>query len=125
VQAGVLKAGIAPATVCSFVDVNINSQLNRFGVHNGGAQDAGLLNEKWEGLALLPVSGRDDKPDPNDEYYLFVASDNDFITQNGRTTPCAVAPWGTCLPNGRLYWLRPDTVQRRVGLQPCKPDPRV
>ena len=82
-KAGVLNADITPATVCPFVDVNINSQLNRFGVHNGGAQDAGLLNEKWEGLALVPVSGDDDKPDPKDEYFLFVSSDNDFITQNG------------------------------------------
>ena len=65
-----------PATLCSFVDFNINSQLNRFGAHNGGAQDAGLLNEKWESLALMPA----EKPD---EYYLFAVSDNDFITQDG------------------------------------------
>jgi hypothetical protein len=45
-------------------------------VHNGGAQDAGRLNEKWESLALV-------KADENDTYHLFSVSDNDFITQNG------------------------------------------
>ncbi|TLD23431.1 outer membrane autotransporter [Venturia nashicola] len=74
--AGVLNADITPARYCSFIDFNINSQLNRFGVHNGGAQDAGLLNEKWESMVLLPAEA-------DDEYYLFALSDDDFITQNG------------------------------------------
>ena len=85
--AGVLNAGIVPATYCPFLDYNINSQLNKFGVHNGGAQDAQLLNEKWESLALVPVNpGGDDEGDDegdDDEYYLFSLSDNDFITQDG------------------------------------------
>ena len=76
---GVLNAGIKAAQYCSFLDFNVNSQLNRFGVHNGGAQDNGLLNEKWESLATVPVN-----PGICDgEYYLFSLSDNDFITQNG------------------------------------------
>ncbi|MCJ1309977.1 hypothetical protein MMC25_003638 [Agyrium rufum] len=76
---GVLDAGITAAQYCSFLDYNVNSQLNRFGLHNGGAQDAGLLNEKWESLATVPVN-----PGVNDgEYFLFSLSDNDFITQNG------------------------------------------
>ena len=84
--AGVLNAGIVPATYCPFLDYNINSQLNKFGVHNGGAQDAQLLNEKWESLALVPVNpggGDDDDEGDDDEYYLFSLSDNDFITQDG------------------------------------------
>ncbi|KAL9624748.1 MAG: hypothetical protein Q9160_001102 [Pyrenula sp. 1 TL-2023] len=76
--AGVLKSGITPATLCPFLDFNDNAQLNRFGVHNGGAQDAGLLNEKWESLGLVPVNDGSDG-----EYFLFSFSDNDFITQNG------------------------------------------
>lgn len=55
--AGVLKPAITPATYCSFVDFNLNEQLNRFGAHNGGAQDAGLLNEKWESIGMVPVDG--------------------------------------------------------------------
>ncbi|KIW01249.1 uncharacterized protein PV09_07291 [Verruconis gallopava] len=73
---GVLNASITPAEYCSFIDYNINAQLNRFGVHNGGDQNSTLLNEKWESLALMPAEGED-------EYYLFSLSDNDFITQNG------------------------------------------
>ena len=53
---GNLNATITPATYCSWLDFNVNSQLNRFGVHNGGATDSGLLNEKWESLALVPVA---------------------------------------------------------------------
>lgn len=83
--AGLLNAGITPALYCSWLDFNVNSQLNRFGVQNGGPQDSTLLNEKWESLALLPINldnkGRDDGDE--DEYFLFSFSDNDFITQNG------------------------------------------
>ncbi|KAG9229311.1 esterase-like activity of phytase-domain-containing protein, partial [Amylocarpus encephaloides] len=77
---GVLKHGITPAEYCPFIDLNLNSQLNRFGLHNGGAQDATLLNEKWESLGIVPVDGLigDD-----DEWFVFSVSDNDFITQNG------------------------------------------
>ncbi|KAG9779971.1 outer membrane autotransporter, partial [Aureobasidium melanogenum] len=85
---GVLNPDVTPATYCSWLDFNVNSQLNRFGLHNGGAQDAGLLNEKWESIALVPVN-----PDAREcksgffkadgEYFLFSLSDNDFITQNG------------------------------------------
>ena len=77
---GVLKPGITPATYCPFIDFNINSELNKFGRHNGGPDDVGLLNEKWESLALAPVDGEDGE---EGEYFLFSLSDNDFITQNG------------------------------------------
>src|SRR5947209_16345934 len=71
-----LKAGITPATYCSFLDYNNNTELNKFGVHNGGTIQ-GLLNEKWESLELVKVH------DSPDEWFVFTASDNDFITQNG------------------------------------------
>ncbi|KAI1380489.1 esterase-like activity of phytase-domain-containing protein [Hypoxylon crocopeplum] len=78
-KSGELKKKITPATYCSFLDFNVNAQLNRFGIHNGGDQDQYLLNEKWESLGLVPVN-----PDaPNGEFYIFSLSDNDFITQNG------------------------------------------
>ncbi|ESZ91897.1 hypothetical protein SBOR_7727 [Sclerotinia borealis F-4128] len=54
--------------------------LGRFGVHNGGITDAGLLNEKWESMAVVPVDGIDGA---DGEWYIFSLSDNDFITQNG------------------------------------------
>ncbi|KAK0702362.1 esterase-like activity of phytase-domain-containing protein [Lasiosphaeris hirsuta] len=81
---GIINVDIVPATLCSFIDYNINAQLGRFGLHNGPPATSGLLNEKWESLALVPVNGDgDDEKDKNDEYFLFTISDNDFITQNG------------------------------------------
>jgi len=77
---GVLNEGIVPATFCSFLDYNVNSQLNRFGVNNGGIQNQDLLNEKWESLALAPVDG---ELGADGEWFLFSLSDNDFITQDG------------------------------------------
>jgi hypothetical protein len=85
---GVLAPGIVPATYCSWLDFNVNSQLNRFGLHNGGDQDASLLNEKWESIAVAPVNPSDSSwenwsSESNAEYFIFSLSDNDFITQNG------------------------------------------
>lgn len=78
---GVLNSSITPATYCAFLDYNVNAQLNRFGLHNGGAQDVGLLNEKWESLALVPIDGDEGS---DGEWFLLSFSDNDFITQDGR-----------------------------------------
>ncbi|KAB8073693.1 hypothetical protein BDV29DRAFT_201697 [Aspergillus leporis] len=83
---GKLKEGITPAEYCSFVDFNVEGELAKFGLHNGGEQDAFLLNEKWEGLAIVPVEpgehSRRGKGKKN-EYFLFSFSDNDFMTQDG------------------------------------------
>lgn len=76
---GVLDPSVTPAKYTRFIDMNDNTQLNRFGLHNGAPNDANALYEKWEGLALLPVL---DGSAPND-YFLMVATDNDFLTQNG------------------------------------------
>jgi hypothetical protein len=76
---GVLTSSVTPAKYCSFLDFNVPSELGKFGLTNGGAVDSdALLNEKWEGLALVPVHG-----EKKGEYYLFASNDNDFITQNG------------------------------------------
>lgn len=79
-KTGVLKEGITAATYCSFLDFNVNSELGKFGLHNGGAQDPGLLNEKWESIAVVPVDGKKGK---DGEFFVFSLSDNDFITQDG------------------------------------------
>ncbi|KAF2158890.1 hypothetical protein M409DRAFT_61238 [Zasmidium cellare ATCC 36951] len=79
---GVLQPNVTASEYCQWLDFNVNSQLNRFGVHNGGAEDEGLLNEKWESIALVPVdTGYRGKG--SDEYYLLSFSDNDYITQDG------------------------------------------
>jgi len=77
--AGKLAAGIKAATLTSFIDINDNAQLNKFGLHNGEPNDRNDLYEKWEGMALLPAL---DPQNPRD-FFLFVSNDNDFITQNG------------------------------------------
>ena len=80
---GKLVSGVVPAKYCEFLDINVNAELNRFMVQNGSPDELdfakkGLLNEKWEGLAMMPVEGK------KGEYFLFVSSDNDFVTQDGR-----------------------------------------
>ncbi|QSS62036.1 hypothetical protein I7I51_04213 [Histoplasma capsulatum] len=87
---GELKDGIEPAEYCEFIDYNLESELGKFGLHNGGEQDKMLLNEKWESLALVPVDERDcDKKGCShgegglQEYFLISFSDNDYITQDG------------------------------------------
>ncbi|KAL8673186.1 MAG: hypothetical protein Q9168_002378 [Polycauliona sp. 1 TL-2023] len=77
---GELAPGITAAEYCPFLDFNVNSQLARFGVHNGGVQDKGLLNEKWESIAVVPVDG---KKGDDGEFFVFSVSDNDFVTQDG------------------------------------------
>lgn len=54
---GVLLDGIVTADYCGWLDFNDNNELGKFGVHNGGAADKGLLNEKWESIAVVPVDG--------------------------------------------------------------------
>lgn len=84
---GDLNEDITPAEYCSFLDYNVNSELAKFGLHNGGAQDEGLLNEKWESFVLVPVEPEQEKRrkkmGEKTEYFLFSFSDNDFITQDG------------------------------------------
>jgi hypothetical protein len=76
---GILNSSITPVTYQKFLDINDNAQLNRFGLHNGAPNDSNDLYEKWESMAVVPV---EDPQTPND-YFLFVGSDNDFITQDG------------------------------------------
>lgn len=94
---GSLLENVTAAEYCSWLDFNVNSQLERFGVRNGGEQSEGLLNEKWESLAVVPVlkettteatkettakrtTGQDDN---EGEFFVLSFSDNDFITQDG------------------------------------------
>ncbi|OQP88198.1 hypothetical protein BTR14_01715 [Rhizobium rhizosphaerae] len=76
---GVLDASVTPAKWADFIDINDNSQLNRFGLHNGAPQDKNDLSEKWESMAVTSVLD----PKAPDDYFLFVVNDNDFLTQDG------------------------------------------
>lgn len=76
---GVLADKVTPVTLTSFIDMNDNGELNKFGLHQGAPNNRNNLSEKWEAMGLVPVLD----PAAPDDYFLFVANDNDFITQNG------------------------------------------
>lgn len=78
---GYLLPNIVTEPYCSFIDFNNNTDLARFGLHNGGPY-AGELNEKWESIAIVPVP-RGAAGYGQNEFYIISISDNDFITQNG------------------------------------------
>ena len=76
---GVLNPAITAAQYTPFLDINNAAQLARFGLSNGNIAGLSNLSEKWEGLALLPAL---DPAAPND-WFLFIANDNDFATTDG------------------------------------------
>ena len=76
---GVLDASVKPATVSQLIDINDSANLARFGLHNGAPNDRNNLSEKWEAMSFVSVLD----PKLPDDYFLFVANDNDFLTQDG------------------------------------------
>ncbi|MBB4954694.1 hypothetical protein H4S14_002583 [Agrobacterium vitis] len=76
---GVVDASVKPATVTAFIDMNDAKDLARFGLHNGAPNDKNNLSEKWEAMSIAPVLD----PAAPDDFFLFVANDNDFLTQDG------------------------------------------
>lgn len=70
------------ATYCSFINFNNNTDLSRFGVHNGAPGGTSELDEKWESIAVVPVPASLEFAGAN-EYFVISMSDNDFITANG------------------------------------------
>jgi hypothetical protein len=105
----VLKSDISAAKLCSFLNFNVNSELGKFSVsgnaiHNGAPVNLGLLNEKWEGLALVPANQEVGGRDAKDEYYLFASSDNDFISQKGEWPHTGIIATGNeTLANKNLF----------------------
>lgn len=76
---GVVDASVKVATVTPFIDINDVKDLARFGLHNGAPNDKNNLSEKWEAMSIAPVLD----PAKPDDYFLFIANDNDFLTQDG------------------------------------------
>jgi hypothetical protein len=76
---GVLDPSVTPARLTPFIDINDKAELGRFGLHNGKPNDKNDLSEKWEAMSLVSVLD----PKLPDDYFLFVANDNDFLTQDG------------------------------------------
>ncbi|TPK67037.1 MULTISPECIES: esterase-like activity of phytase family protein [unclassified Mesorhizobium] len=76
---GVLDPSVTPARLTPFIDINDKAELARFGLHNGAPNDKDNLSEKWEAMSLASVLD----PKLPDDYFLFVANDNDFLAQDG------------------------------------------
>ncbi|KAG9012829.1 hypothetical protein FRB94_004975 [Tulasnella sp. JGI-2019a] len=76
---GDLVSSVTPAVYTAFISMIDPVQLARFGLHNGGNFNSTLIDGKWESLALAPAL---DPANP-DDYFLFTAADNDFITLDG------------------------------------------
>jgi hypothetical protein len=76
---GKLDASVNPATLAPFIDINDKAELGRFGLHDGEPNDKNNLSEKWEAMSLASALDSN-RPD---DYFLFVANDNDFLTQDG------------------------------------------
>ncbi len=91
---GVLDAAITPVSWTEVVNMLNETQLNKFNIEldQGGASQVSklTLGEKWEGLSLVSAN---DPTNPND-YFLFVANDNDFLTSDGTMR----GPDGTLVP---------------------------
>jgi hypothetical protein len=75
-----LKDGITAVSPVQFVSIIDAAQLAKFGLNTNDGSTAtrtsATISEKWEGMALVSAL---DSTKPND-YFLFVANDNDFLT---------------------------------------------
>jgi hypothetical protein len=76
---GKLDESVKAAVLTPVIDLNDSAELARFGLHNGAPNDKNNLSEKWEAMSVAPAL---DPAAPND-VFLFVANDNDFLTQDG------------------------------------------
>lgn len=105
-----LAPGITPVAAVEAVNLLNANQLAKFGLNlqPGALSDLNSLSEKWEGMALAPTR---DPGSPND-FFLFVANDNDFISTatkmsnlagTGITTTNAVAQNGVPVKNDTMF----------------------
>jgi hypothetical protein len=76
-----LKPGITPLAWSEALNMLNLADLDKFNVRidNFSTPDLLTMSEKWEGMALVSAL---DPLAPND-YFLFIANDNDFITTDG------------------------------------------
>ena len=69
--------GVTPAKYFPFIDFNNNTQLSKFGLINGGpGNGTGLLNEKWESIAVLPTFRK------KDEFFIISAKYYQYLMGN-------------------------------------------
>jgi len=76
---GVLRASITPARSTVVVNLLSSADLAKFGFNtNTSAPNQFTVNEKMEGMALVP----DTSTTSTEDYFLFLANDNDFQSSN-------------------------------------------
>jgi hypothetical protein len=79
--AGVLAPGVNAAASAEVINMLNPTDLTKFGLNtNTAAPDSNTLNEKMEGMALVP----DLSTTQGNDFFLFVANDNDFQSSNVR-----------------------------------------
>ena len=77
--AGALSPAIKAAASTEVVNMLAPADLAKFGFNtNNTTPDSNTINEKWEGMSLVPDLSTEA---PND-FFLFVANDNDFQASN-------------------------------------------
>jgi hypothetical protein len=88
---GVLNPSITQLSSVQALNMLNSTQLDKFNISldQGGASQVSqlTLGEKWEGMSLVSAN---DPAAPND-YFLFIANDNDFLTSDGQM----IGPDGT------------------------------
>jgi 2',3'-cyclic-nucleotide 2'-phosphodiesterase (5'-nucleotidase family) len=78
---GTLRVGITPARSTVVVNLLSSADLGKFGFNtNTASPNSFTVNEKAEGLALVP----DTSTASSEDYFLFVANDNDFQSSDVR-----------------------------------------
>ena len=84
--AGTLRTTITPARSTVVVNLLSSTDLAKFGFNtNTAAPNAFTVNEKAEGMALVP----DTSTASTEDYFLFVANDNDFQSSDVRMVDAA------------------------------------
>ncbi len=78
---GTLRVRITPARSTVVVNLLSSADLGKFGFNtNTASPNSFTVNEKAEGLALVP----DTSTASSEDYFLFVANDNDFQSSDVR-----------------------------------------
>ncbi len=83
---GTLRATITPAKTTVVVNLLSSADLAKFGFNtNTAAPNQFTVNEKMEGMSLVP----DTSTASTEDYFLFVANDNDFQSSDVRMVDAA------------------------------------
>ena len=112
---GVIAPTITPLSWAEAINMLNGTQLSKFnidletaGLPSGSTQTTKLvLSEKWEGMSLVPAND----PSAPDDYFLFVANDNDFLTSQGQIT----GPGGAVISYNGFNGYDPSRIPAPVG----------